>query len=180
MNVARSYFLKTDRLGFGRWSASDQDLAMLLWGDVAVTAFVGGPFSTEAVAARLAREMETMRLHSVQYWPVFLLADGEFAGCAGLRPREGGSGVLEMGVHLRPPYWGRGLAQEAARAVVGYGFGLDGVKGIFAGHHPENAASKNMIEKIGFRYTHEEFYEPTGKEHACYLLMKSDWQGKTT
>ena len=179
MNVARSYFLKTDRLGFGRWGAGDQNLAMLLWGDARVTAFLGGPFSKEAVVARLAREMETMRLHNVQYWPVFSLADGEFAGCTGLRPREGGSGVLEMGVHLRPPYWGIGLAQEAVRAVVGYGFGLDGVEGIFAAHHPKNAASKNMIEKIGFRYTHDEFYEPTGNEHTCYLLMKSDWQGKT-
>ena len=84
-----------------------------------------------------------------------------------------------MGVHLRPAYWGIGLAQEAARAVVGYGFGLDGVQGIFAAHHPKNADSKNMIERLGFRYTHQEFYEPTGKEHTCYLLMKFDWQGKT-
>jgi [ribosomal protein S5]-alanine N-acetyltransferase len=176
MNVARSYFLETNRLGFGRWDASDQDLAMMLWGDVRVTALLGGPFSADAVVARLAREIETMRLHSVQYWPVFSLADGEFAGCAGLRPRECAGGVLEMGVHLRPSYWGIGLAQEAGRAVVGYGFGLDGVTGIFAAHHPENAASKNMIQKIGFRYTHEEFYEPTGNEHTCYLLVKSDWR----
>jgi RimJ/RimL family protein N-acetyltransferase len=64
------------------------------------------------------------------------------------------------------------LAQVAGRALVDYGFGLSGVKGIFAGHHPKNEASKNMIEKLGFRYTHDEIYSPTGVAHSCYLLMK--------
>ena len=172
MTVARNYFFTTDRLGFGHWSEGDRDLAMTLWGDPKVTALIGGPFSAEAVAARLNREIETMRLHNLQYWPMFSLADGEFVGCAGLRPQEGSDGIVEMGVHLRPPYWGQGLAQEAGRAVVEYGFGLPGVKGIFAGHHPKNEASKSMIEKLGFRHTHDELYSPTGVAHTCYLLMK--------
>ena len=172
MKMFRDYFLKTDRLGFGYWSEDDRDLAMLLWHDPKVTALIGGPFSEEAVVARLDREIETMRLHNIQYWPLFSLVDGEFVGCAGLRPQEGRDGIVELGFHLRPDYWGRGLAYEAGRAVIEYGFGQSGIKGIFTGHHPKNAASKNTIEKLGFHYTHEAVYPPTGIAHSYYLLMK--------
>ena len=58
--------------------------------------------------------------------------------------------------------WGQGLAQEAGRAVIEFAFETLGVKGLFAGHHPANDASRRLIEKLGFHFTHEEFYAPTG------------------
>ena len=75
-----------------------------------------------------------------------------------------------MGVHLRPEYWGQGLAQEAGRAVINLAFETLAVKSLFAGHHPENTASRRLIEKLGFHFTHEEFYPPTGLNHPSYLL----------
>lgn len=41
---------------------------------------------------------------------------------------------------------------------------------LFAGHHPENAPSRHILEKIGFRFTREELYPPTGLNHPSYLL----------
>ena len=64
----------------------DLDLALGLWGDAAVTRLIGGPFPPERVRERLAREIATQAEHGVQYWPLFLLADGGHAGCCGLRP----------------------------------------------------------------------------------------------
>jgi RimJ/RimL family protein N-acetyltransferase len=172
--VARSdqYFLETARLGFGRWSIEDLPLAVALWGDPDVSRFIGGPFSSEEVAKRLNEEILSMRVHNVQYWPLFLLSTGAHAGCAGLRPYRPENKCYEMGFHLRPAYWGRGLAVEAGRAVVALAFDRLGAEGIFAGHHPANTASRTVLEKLGFCFTHNEFYPPTGLEHPSYLLTR--------
>jgi RimJ/RimL family protein N-acetyltransferase len=166
----RLYFLKTARLGFDHWSAGDLHLAVALWGDPQITRFIGGPLSGQQVQDRLEKEMALMREYKVQYWPIFLLEKGEHAGCAGLRPYRMEELVYELGVHLRSAHWGRGLAEEAARAVIKFGFEEIGASALFAGHHPKNSASQRLLLKLGFRATHEEFYAPTGLNHPSYLL----------
>lgn len=143
---------------------------MRLWGDPKVTAFLGGPFTPEEVSARLSREIAMMIACKVQYWPVFLRENDDLVGCAGLRPYTNDGGVLELGFHLRPDYWGQGLAHEAARAVIDFAFGTRGIKSLFAGHHPENEASERLLKKLGFRWTHEEIYPPTGLMNPAYRL----------
>jgi RimJ/RimL family protein N-acetyltransferase len=168
--MMREYFLTTARLGFGRWSADDENLALSLWGDSRVSAWIGGPFSHEQVCSRLRSEIATMAAHAMQYWPCFLLEDGELAGCAGLRPYR--DGIPELGFHFRPQFHGRGLGEEAARAVVAYAFESLAVESLFAGHHPYNAASQRLLTKLGFRYTHQEIYPPTGLLNPSYVLHK--------
>jgi len=167
------YFLQSQRLGFRQWSGADLPLAQALWGNPEVTRFIGGPLSLEKIQERLRAEMEFYSLHAVQYWPILLLESHEHAGCAGLRPYRLEDRIFELGVHLRRPYWGRGLAEEAARAVINFAFERAGVKALFAGHHPANSASQHLILKLGFRRTHEEFYPPTGLNHPSYLLQSS-------
>ena len=53
-----------------------------------------------------------------------------------------------------------------------YAFGQLRARGLFAGHHPENAASGAMLRKLGFRYSHDELYAPTGVHHPSYLLTR--------
>ena len=167
------YFLQSSRLGFRHWSIADLSLAQALWQDPEVTRFIGGPFSPEKIKERLQAEIELSSEHNVQYWPIFLLEGGEHAGCAGLRPYRLEARIFELGVHLRPHYWGRGLAEEAARGVMKFAFANTGARALFAGHHPANSASQRLILKLGFRPTHEEFYPPTGLLHPSYLLDPS-------
>lgn len=165
----------TARLTFRRWTAEDADLASALWGDPAVTAFVAAePLTPDAIATRLAAEMALDREHGVQYWPIFLRDGGAFVGCCGLRPYRPAQGVLELGVHLRSRYWGHGYAAEAARAVIAHAFADLGATALFAGHHPDNARSRMLLERLGFRYTHDEPYPPTGRQHPSYLLRPAD------
>jgi [ribosomal protein S5]-alanine N-acetyltransferase len=160
----------TGRLGFSEWSCHDLPLACALWGDPRVTALMGGPFSDEQVLSRLAWEIESASANGFQYWPIFQLPDGEHVGCAGLRPYRPDEGVLELGFHLRPAFWGQGLAAEAGRAVIDFAFCSLDAQALFAGHHPENAASRRVLLKLGFRYSHDEYYEATGLLHPSYLL----------
>lgn len=167
----REYFLKTQRIGFSHWEQADLPLARALWGDPAVTRYIAasGSLPEEAVAARLQSEISNQIEAGMQYWPLFLLEDEAFVGCCGLRLYEAENGLLELGFHLRPAYWGKGLAREAASAAIGYAFGVLGAKGLFAGHHPDNAASRALLEKLGFRFVRDEYYPPTGLQHPSYL-----------
>ncbi|HYL73568.1 MAG TPA: GNAT family N-acetyltransferase [Bryobacteraceae bacterium] len=91
-------------------------------------------------------------------------------GCAGLRPYRIEERIYALGFHLRPEHQGRGLAEEASRAIIDFAFDTIGAKALFAGHHPENHASRRILSKLGFRLTHEEFFPPTGLLHPSYLL----------
>jgi len=168
-----SYFLRSARLGFRCWTTADLPLAMELWGDSQVTTFLGGPFTPEIVRERLAKEIEQMQQHGMQYWPLFLLDCNQHVGCAGLRPYRTEERVYEFGVHLRPTFWGKGLAMEAGRTVIGYGFSTLGAATLFAGHHPLNEASRELLLRLGFVRTQDELYPPTGLMHPSYLLHKA-------
>jgi [ribosomal protein S5]-alanine N-acetyltransferase len=164
------YFLTSARLGFRCWSQRDSALANQLWGDAEVTRLIGGPFTPEMIRARLLGEIAQMQEQGVQYWPIFLRDGNRFVGCAGLRPYRCEEKVYELGFHLCSAFWGHGLASEAARATIDYAFQTLGASAVVAGHHPANEPSRRVLGKLGFAYTHDEVYLPTGLLHPSYLL----------
>ncbi len=168
------YFLHSKRLGFRHWSEADLELALGLWGDADVTRLIGGVFSVEQVRARLQKEIASQQEHGFQYWPFFLLESGEHVGCCGLRVYQPEEQIYEIGFHLRKAHWGQGYAVEAAQTVIDYAFNVLDAKALFAGHNPANEASRGLLTKLGFHYTHDEYYAPTGLMHPSYLLMKPD------
>jgi [ribosomal protein S5]-alanine N-acetyltransferase len=170
--ASRPYFLRSARLGFGEWTPADLPLAFSLWGDPQITRFVGGPFSREQVSRRLDKEISTLQSHRAQYWPIFLLGNGNFVGAAGLRPYKLEDRIFALGFYLLREYWRQGLAEEAARAVIDYAFGTLNATRLFAGHHPENSASRALLTKLGFVFSHEELYPPTGINHPGYFLQR--------
>ena len=176
-SAVREYFLRSPRLGFGIWTRADLPLAFELWGDREVTRLTGGPLTPQQVRGRLEREINNHAKHGVQYWPIFSAETGDHIGCCGLQPRKPAEGICELGFQLRAAFWGRGFAREAAEAVVVHAFSALGVRALYAGHHPDNRASRGVLTRLGFHYTHEEFYPPTGQIEPCYLLLRSEFPG---
>jgi len=170
-----STFLTSRRLAFRTWTLQDDPLALSLWGNPAVTALIGGPFTFEQIHGRLLREIACAASAGVQYWPLFELATDGFVGCCGLRPYRLPERVFELGFHIKPEFSGRGLATEAARTVILHAFNTVGARALFAGHHPDNAASRHILTRLGFRFTHHEHYPPTGLEHPSYILEPKDY-----
>lgn len=165
------YFMTTSRLGFRHWSSDNANLAVSLWGDPQVTAlFAREPLTAEQVRARLQREIDHEREFGVQYWPFFLLDDGEFVGCCGLKPYDLLNNIYEIGFHLRRKFWRAGYATEAARAVVEYAFSHVRVAALMAGHNPQNTGSRRVLEKLGFEYVRDEYFEPMREMHPLYEL----------
>jgi RimJ/RimL family protein N-acetyltransferase len=172
-----AYFLKTERAGFRPWTPDDLPLALTLWGDPEVTKFIDarGRLSEPQVHERLLKEIATQEAWGVQYWPVFLLSTNDFIGCCGLRPYRPSERLFELGVHLRATYWGEGYATEVALALMAYAFGQLGLGALFAGHNPNNQASRSLLRKLGFRHTHDEYYAPTGLQHPSYLFTREEF-----
>jgi ribosomal-protein-alanine N-acetyltransferase len=157
------------RLEFWRWNDEDHALAWRLWGDPRVTAlFSRDPLSRPEVDERLRASVASDREYGVQYWPLFVA--GDFVGCAGLRPREPEKKIYELGYHLLPHAWGQGYGTEAARATVVFAFETLRASALFAGHHPDNHGSRKILLSVGFRHTHDEPFEPTGRMHHSYWL----------
>jgi ribosomal-protein-alanine N-acetyltransferase len=165
------FFLRSARLGFRCWTKDDLPLARQLWGDIQVTRFFGGPFSDHQIGQRLEGEIARMCKYNFQYWPIHLLSNAEHVGCCGLRPYRADEEIHELGFHLRPKFWGLGLASEAAKAVIDFAFETVRAKGLSAGHHPDNVNSKKALEKLGFRYTHDEYFPSLQMSIPYYLLL---------
>ncbi len=73
----------------------------------------------------------------------------EVIGSVSLESR--GADRLTLGFALAPESWGKGLATEAARAAVKSGFGLTAAIEILASARVENLASRQVLEKCGFK-----------------------------
>jgi ribosomal-protein-alanine N-acetyltransferase len=83
-------------------------------------------------------------------WRVVEKSSGQPVGICGLIKRE----VLEdpdVGYAFLQTSWGRGYAQEAARATLDYGRAVLGLGRIVAITTPGNASSMRVLEKIGLR-----------------------------
>lgn len=169
--------MKIRRLIFRKWRESDMELALGLWGDLRVTKLIDsrGELSEPDVRNRLIQEIESENDFGVQYWPIFLRSTGEHVGCCGLRPYDLDRNIYEIGFHIRADHWGKGLATEAALGVVDYAFKEMSVKGLFAGHNPHNTVSQQILLKLGFRFTHDEYYAPTGLHHPSYVLTADQY-----
>ena len=55
---------------------------------------------------------------------------------------------VEIGWHLHPDVWGRGIATEAATRVLGHASGL---RRVVAVTHPDNEPSQRVARRLGMR-----------------------------
>jgi len=76
--------------------------------------------------------------------------DGAPIGVCSVDLREDGP---ELGYWLGVPYWGRGFATEAARALIDHAFGDLEHDTLISGARVNNPASRRVLEKCGFQWT---------------------------
>jgi [ribosomal protein S5]-alanine N-acetyltransferase len=78
---------------------------------------------------------------------------GALAGAMGLTPEHGhGEGRAELGYWIAKPFWGRGYATEAGRAMIAFGFESLGLNKIHAAVFTKNPASDRVLRKIGMKW----------------------------
>jgi RimJ/RimL family protein N-acetyltransferase len=79
-----------------------------------------------------------------------ILLDGTLIGTCGV---EANADDVELGYWLGVPYWGRGFATEAVRAVIDHAFGDLRHDTLQAGARVTNPASRRVLEKCAFQWT---------------------------
>jgi ribosomal-protein-alanine N-acetyltransferase len=110
------------------------------------------PPDTARVERLIARQIEAGARYGRAFWAMEWPNDGSLLGWCGLQYLEE-TGETEVGYLLTHSYWGRGLATEAARASVAYGFTHFHLPEIIGITHPENRKSQHVLEKCGLRFT---------------------------
>jgi RimJ/RimL family protein N-acetyltransferase len=95
------------------------------------------------------------RTHGFGLYAMQLHQGQEFIGFAGLSVpafQARFTPCVEIGWRLAAEHWGRGLATEAARAVLGQAFDSLGLDSLVSFTVPANVRSRRVMEKIGMTH----------------------------
>jgi RimJ/RimL family protein N-acetyltransferase len=98
--------------------------------------------------------------HDLAYHFASIDAGGEVLGVIGLDRRGGDS--AELHYWIRSDHAGRGLTTEAAAAVMAWGFANLGIDRLTLWAGRDNAASRRVAEKLGFRHLGPLGWDPEG------------------
>jgi hypothetical protein len=79
-------------------------------------------------------------------------SDGAIIGCAGYGPRLDLPGSNEVSLWLGAAYWGRGLATEAAQALIDHAFADPVLHVLWCSNRVTNTRARRVIEKCGFQF----------------------------
>lgn len=148
--------LRTERLRLRPFAESDAAFVLDLHSRWDVQRFIGREprLMTDLTEAheRIERYRATADgIHGA--WLVADAASGTPHGTLLLKPLPASAGVpdtheTEIGWHLHPDAWGRGIATEAASAVLAHAFAC-GLGRVLAVTHPDNTASQAVARRIG-------------------------------
>jgi len=111
-----------------------------------------GPHTRGDVAREIALHIDRQASLGWCFWAVEERASALLIGDCGLQPLEQHGPEVELGYDFHPHAWGRGLATEAARAVMQHAFGPLEIERVVAVVKPENRASRRVLEKAGLQH----------------------------
>ncbi len=177
---------ETERLILRPWEERDLDPFWALNADPEVMRYFPALYTrdeTEAYMARVTAAAEG----GLGFQAVEEKATGDLVGVVGMaeiRPEFPSAPGVEVGWRLAKHHWGKGYAQEAARAWLAYGFGTLALPEIVAFTFVGNAPSRRVMERLGMtRDPLDDFAHPALAEdhklrpHVLYRLKAEDFRG---
>ncbi|MGC9359020.1 MAG: GNAT family N-acetyltransferase [Anaerolineae bacterium] len=175
--------LTTSRLLLRPFRRSDADAVWRLAGAREIaqyTLHIPHPYERQMAVTWIASHADRFAGGEGVTLAVTLCDDATLVGAMGLSvDAENGTG--ELGYWIGIPYWGRGYAPEAARALLAYGFGELDLHRIYACHLAPNVASGRVMQKLGMvcEGTLREHVVKWGKRYdlVMYGLLRSEHDG---
>ncbi len=83
--------------------------------------------------------------------------------------------AVEIGWRLGRRNWGQGFATEAAREVVRFGFESCGLDRVLSIRHPDNHASRRVMEKLGLHFDFQTTVPAHGLPAMVYSISRSEF-----
>ncbi|MHB1629298.1 MAG: GNAT family N-acetyltransferase, partial [Bacilli bacterium] len=78
--------------------------------------------------------------------------------------------AVEIGWRLGRSFWGRGIATEAAKETLRFGFGNCGLSEILSICQKENSASERIMQKLGMHLDRETIDPSCGRIVRVYAM----------
>jgi RimJ/RimL family protein N-acetyltransferase len=147
--------ISTDRLTLRPYRSEDAPRVRALADDYDIAKMVASfphPYP-EGLAESWIGTHDTLRAARKGY-PFAIEVDGEVVGSIGVE--DTGNGDFELGYWLGRAYWNKGLATEAATAVLRFAFGWRALPYLRSRFITENRASARVLDKAGFLATGRE------------------------
>jgi ribosomal-protein-alanine N-acetyltransferase len=160
-----SRIIETERLILRDWRDSDRAPWAAMNADPRVREFFPGLLTPEQSDTSMALLIECQARDGFTFWAVEEKATGAFAGFTGLLRTDLAAPFapcVEIGWRLATPFWKRGLATEAARGCLDFGFGTLGLTEIVAFTTHNNLPSRRVMERLGMtRDAADDFIHPS-------------------
>ena len=151
------------------------------------------PWEPVWAADHLTRKSFTNRVYWAQRTtgngsavPLFLVrrADDAILGAITLdNIRRGPAQAGTLGYWIGQPHTRQGYMQEAIEAITHYAFRDLDLSRVEAACLPENAASRGVLEKAGFKYegVAQSYLQIAGRwrNHVLYAMLRADRRGRT-
>ena len=142
--------LDTERLVLRPFVMEDLDGIHAVLGDPEIMRYYPAPFTREQSRRWIEWNLGHYRDHGHGLWVLESKESGEVVGDCGLIPQTvDGRRETEVGWHVRRDQQRQGLATEAARECIRYGFEDLGRTRLISLIRPENVPSRRVAEKLG-------------------------------
>lgn len=144
--------IETERLLLRTYTIEDLKTVYILITDPDVTRFFPKDYSVKKadVLASLPKRMEKWRTQGFGQLGVFDKKSKKLIGYVGLQFLDRTSEV-EIYYGFFKDFWGKGIATEAAKAMLRFGFEEVRLEKIVGVTRPENFASQKVLTRLGFR-----------------------------
>ena len=167
--------LETARLRLRLFKPDDLDRMCEITRDPEVTRYIGygHPLTREETRENLGKIMNGFRRRGYGRWALERRDTGALVGYCGLSSGNPEVGI-EVAYMLAREEWGRGLAQEAGRAALRYGFETLGVASIAGLTLHGNRRSCKVLERLGMKFIRNDTY--FGFDCVHYAIARADWR----
>jgi RimJ/RimL family protein N-acetyltransferase len=177
--------LETARLVLRPPSAADFDWYLANLNSPAVMRHLGGVREPAGVSEGLAMSIESFARKGIGIWTVLRKDSSEIVGKCGLsridceHAPDAIAGLPQAGWSLAEHCWGQGIAEEAARAVLEFGFNGLRLPTIHGQTSESNRSSTRLMARLGFVRCSEYDYVDTDypasdNPTTVYRLDRSD------
>jgi ribosomal-protein-alanine N-acetyltransferase len=151
--------IETARLLLRMFNQDDLEDLSRIYADADVMRYLSGhPLTRDETAGWLKYFMTGWEQYGFGWWAVVLKESGELIGHCGLQFIHV-TPEIEVTYGLARAYWKKGMASEAGRACLRYGFEQLKLDRIYALADPGNTGSHRVMERIGMTYDKTEYYK---------------------
>jgi RimJ/RimL family protein N-acetyltransferase len=148
--------IDTARLTLDRLQRGDEDSFAMIWADPDVWRALrpGEPFDPKHGRRRFHHHLEHWEKHGFGLWLIYERGSGGTAGWVGPTHPDYVpelSGEVEIAWSLRRPFWGKGMATEAAEAAVAAALEHLRPARLISLIDPANDRSATVAKRLGMR-----------------------------